>query len=54
MDWLIRTYEPAWLIAGGLQAPAQQLTALPVVVGLSDLQVVLVALGLVRRDTHAA
>ena len=36
MDWLIRTYTPAWLDAAGVGASAEQLAGLPEVEGLAQ------------------
>ena len=54
LDWLIRTYAPAWLAAAGLTGSAHQLADLAPVMDASELQGALVALQTVRRDARAA
>ena len=54
LDWLIRTYAPAWLTTAELYGSAQDLATLPEVRDASTLQTALVALGRARRDAHAA
>jgi hypothetical protein len=53
MDWLIRTYVPAWLAAADLTVPASRLTRLPAVVDSATLRPALAALRDARRDTRA-
>ena len=54
LDWLIRTYAPAWLTTAELYGSAQDLASLSEVRDASTLQTALVALGRARRDAHAA
>jgi hypothetical protein len=54
MDWLIRTYAPAWLAAAHLNEAAERLAQLPPVMDPSVLQIALAALRQTRRDTRAA
>ena len=54
LDWLIRTYAPTWLAAGGLTRAAQRLTDLAPVTDAPSLQAALVALKAGRRDARAA
>ena len=49
MDWLIRTYAPAWLSAAGLPGPAQRLAELPPVLDGSALPGALAGLKDARR-----
>jgi hypothetical protein len=54
MDWLIRTYVPAWLGLANLNEAAGRVAALVPITSASDLQPALTALGLARRETRAA
>jgi hypothetical protein len=54
MDWLIRTYVPAWLELAEQSAPAGQLAMLPAVMDVPDLKAALGALEEVRQATRAA
>ncbi len=54
MDWLIRTYAPAWLSAAGLPGPAQRLAELPPVLDGSALPGALAGLKDARRETRAS
>ena len=53
LDWLIRSYAPAWLAAAGLTGSAHQLAHLAPVVDARDLQGALVVLKAARRDARA-
>ena len=52
MDWLIRTYTPAWLAAADLPAAAERLAELPPVEDSSALQTALAALRAATCDTR--
>ncbi len=52
MDWLIRTYTPAWLAAAGFEAGAEQLAALPASEDSPSLRLGLSALTDARRQTR--
>jgi hypothetical protein len=54
MDWLIRTYAPAWLSAAGLTMSARRISTLPPVLGSPELGLALEGLGVARRDTRTA
>ncbi|MGA2924719.1 MAG: hypothetical protein ABSG43_01805 [Solirubrobacteraceae bacterium] len=54
LDWLIRTYAPAWLVAARLYRPAHRLATLAPVLDSGDLPRALTALGVARREAHAA
>ena len=54
MDWLIRTYVPAWLSLAKLGESAERVAALPPIASTSELPGALAALALARRDTRAA
>ena len=54
MDWLIRTYTPAWLAAAGLGAAAERLRDLPAAKDSSSLRRALSALRELRPETAAA
>lgn len=54
LDWLIRTYTPAWLSAAGLTVPATRLAELPEATEGRDLRPALRALADARREAHAA
>ena len=54
MDWLIRTYAPAWLRAAGLTSSARRLSTLPPVLGSPELGVARGVLAVARRDTRTA
>src|SRR5262249_14443683 len=54
MDWLIRTYTPAWLAAAGLRAPVEQLAGLPAVEDSPSLRRGLAVLRETRHQTRAA
>jgi hypothetical protein len=54
MDWLIRTYAPAWLGAAGLTEPARRLARLAPIADAAALHPALGALGHARRETRAA
>jgi hypothetical protein len=54
MDWLIRTYAPAWLAAADLHEEARGLADLPPVLGATVLPCTLTALKDARRRTRAS
>jgi len=54
MDWLIRTYVPAWLTAADQHDSARRLATLRPVMEVADLKAALVALVDARRVTRAA
>ena len=54
MDWLIRSYAPAWLSAANLTAPARQLAGMSPVTDAAELPEALAALRAARRDARAA
>src|SRR5689334_20718392 len=54
LDWLIRTYAPAWLGVAGLHRPAERLAELAPVVDAAALGEAMVALKGARRETRAA
>ena len=54
MDWLIRSYAPAWLAAAALTESEQRLAALPAITGVPPLRPALTALALARRDARGA
>jgi hypothetical protein len=54
MDWLIRTYAPAWLGAAGLTSFGRRLSTLPPVLGSPELGPALAMLGAARRTTRTA
>jgi len=54
MDWLIRTYAPAWLTPAGLTDSAERVVLLPPVHSGCDLPPALAALTEARRETRAA
>ena len=54
MDWLVRTYTPAWLALAGLTEPATQLEALPAVIGDDSLRVGLDVLDDARHRARQA
>ncbi len=54
MDWLIRSYAPAWLSAANLTTSAEQLAALAAVSDATQLPEALLALRTARRDARAA
>jgi hypothetical protein len=53
MDWLVRTYAPAWLGCASLDDAAQDLRALEPVLGSSELRAALGALADARRQARA-
>jgi hypothetical protein len=53
LDWLIRSYAPAWLAAAGLTGSAHRLADLAPVMDACDLQGALVALKAARHDARA-
>jgi len=54
MDWLIRTYAPAWLALAGLTGSSRTLATLEPVTAPASLQPALAALVDVRRDARSA
>jgi hypothetical protein len=54
MDWLVRTYTPAWLAAAGLRPPARALHALAPVSGSSELGAALPVLADARAAARDA
>ncbi|ARL90969.1 hypothetical protein [Burkholderia pseudomallei] len=55
MDWLIRTYTPAWLALNpGLVRHAEALKALPQIVCVADLQAAQPKLDAAKKDANAA
>jgi hypothetical protein len=54
MDWLIRTYTPAWLGLAQLRESAECVAGLPPITSASQLPAALAALGRARRDTRSA
>jgi hypothetical protein len=54
MDWLIRTYTPAWLALAGLTDSSQRLAWLGPVTDCATLEPALGALSAARRDARAA
>lgn len=54
MDWLIRTYVPAWLVAAGLSTNANSLAQLAPIIRSADLPSALQALRDARQQTRAA
>jgi hypothetical protein len=53
MDWLIRTYTPAWLAPAGGAAAAQRLSTLAPIADSDGLHPALRSLREARRETHA-
>jgi len=54
MDWLIRTYAPAWLSCAGLSEAAGRLWSLGAVAAVEDLAPALAELGFARRRARVA
>ena len=54
MDWLVRTYTPAWLALASIDAPARTLSRLAPIVDDRSLHAALAALGDARRAARAA
>jgi hypothetical protein len=54
MDWLIRTYTPAWLDLARLPDAAARLSRLPAVIDRPDLRAALAELQIARREARAA
>jgi hypothetical protein len=54
MDWLVRSYTPAWLSLARLDAAARRLHSLPPVLGGSDLRTALAELERARREARSA
>ena len=54
MDWLIRTYAPAWLELAGLAESAQRVAGLAPVLDSASLHAARVALGPARREAREA
>jgi hypothetical protein len=53
LDWLIRTYAPAWLAAADMTAPARELADLPPVIDAAALKGALAVVKAARRETRA-
>jgi len=54
MDWLIRTYAPAWLALAGLTESGRRVAELEPVIDAPSLRAARLALGPARRDARAA
>ena len=54
LDWLVRSYAPAWLAAAQLHRAAERLATLPSVVDVCDLQAALAALAYARHEARGA
>jgi hypothetical protein len=54
MDWLIRTYAPAWLALAGLGTAAERLATLAPIADSGSLRPALAALGDARSDARSA
>jgi len=54
MDWLIRTYTPAWLSGAGLDRAAGRLLSLPAISSPRDLPAAIEALAFARHGARAA
>ena len=54
LDWLVRTYTPAWLRLAGLDAQADQLAGLPEFAAGMDVPAIRPAIDAVRKDARAS